>query len=205
MDFKWFMVKILRSAPSTPSPPTQRYVESLLLNRKNITNLGELLIPLNVKYVLLTKEVDYKEYLFLLNQTDLELIKETGNFFVFKNKHPVSRFYLSQSPKADPLTFTPIPYTQHSPVKFTANASSGYLIFIPPNLDSDYWELNGAPSLAQGFYAVYHAAEGEVYYRRFDTYLIGYIVSLVTLICLGVWYKKEWLLEKWSMVRRASG
>ncbi len=102
------------------------------------------MIPLNVKYVLLTKEVDYKKYFFLFNQTDLELIKETENFYVFKNKHVVSRFYLS--PEELPESFTslsPLPYTQTSPVKFSIKAEAEYIVFVPPNLDSDYWELEG--------------------------------------------------------------
>ena len=41
---------------------------------------------------------------------------------------------------------------------------------VPPNLDSDNWEA------------------GTIYYRRFNTYLIGYAVSLVALIGLVVWY-----------------
>lgn len=188
---------------SSSTKPASKYIESLLGRRGEISNFGELLIPLNVKYVLLTKEVDYKEYLFLLNQNDLELIKETENFYIFKNKHPVSRFYLADTIDQQNFTYLkPISYTQASPVKFNAEAVEGYIVFVPPNLDSDYWELDGAPSLAQGFYAIYPAAEGTIYYRRFDTYLLGYIVSLVTLICLGVRYKKEWVQEKCRMLIR---
>lgn len=84
-------------------------------------------------------------------------------------------------------------------MKFQAEAGEGYTVFVPPNLDSDYWELEGAPSLNQGFYAVYPASKGTIYSRRFDTYLIGYAVSLMTLLGLVIWYKKEKLkgfLEK---------
>lgn len=149
------------------------------------------MIPLNVKYVLLTKEVDYKGYFFLFNQTDLVLIKETGNFYIFENKHAVSRFYQSPSPEPQFTSLSPLPYTQTSPVKFHIKANGGYIVFIPPNLDSDYWELEGNPSLAHGFYALYPASEGTIYYRVFDTYLLGYAISLLTLIVLVVWYKKE--------------
>lgn len=103
--------------------------------------------------MLLTKEVDYKGYFFLFNQTDLELIKETGNFYVFKNKHAVSRFYHFHSPEPQFSSPSLLPYTQSSPVKFSVKAEAEYIIFIPPNLDSDYWELEGKPSLAHGFYA----------------------------------------------------
>jgi len=45
----------------------------------------------------------------------------------------------------------PLPYTQTSPVKFQIKAEAEYIVFMPPNLDSDYWELNSKPSLAMGF------------------------------------------------------
>ncbi len=184
--------------------PAQRYVESLLGDRDKITNFGELIIPLNVKYVLLTKEVDYKQYSFLFNQTDLELIKETGNFYIFKNAHPVSRFYLSSlPPPSDPQkqsefipSLKPSDYKQLSPVKFSVNADAGYVVFVPPNLDSEWWELDGQTSTIKGFYAVYPAGPGMVYYKRFDTYLVGYLVSLVTLIGLIMWYYRKDALDK---------
>lgn len=34
-----------------------------------------------------------------------------------------------------------------SPVKFSTKADAGCILFIPPNLDSAYWELEGRPSL----------------------------------------------------------
>ncbi len=177
---------------SQSTNPAQRYVESILSDRDKITNLGERLIPLNVKYVLLTKEADYKEYFFLFKQADLELIKETENFYIFKNKQPVSRFYLSSSPEPQAVSsLSPVPYTISSPVKFHINVDKGYVLFIPPNLDSDNWELDGQHSVMNGFYAVYPAGERTIYYRRFDTYILGYIISLTALIGLAVWYKKE--------------
>lgn len=189
---------------SQSTNPAQRYVESLLGNKDKITNFGELIIPLNVKYVLLTKEADYKEYVFLSNQTDLELIKETENFYIFKNDYPVSRFYLSSSPPpSDPQeqsefikSLKPSDYTQLSPVKFSVNANAGYVVFVPPNLDSEWWELDGQTSTINGFYAVYPAGPGMVYYKRFDTYLVGYLASLVTLIGLIMWYYRKDDLDK---------
>ncbi|WP_179293788.1 alpha-(1-_3)-arabinofuranosyltransferase domain-containing protein [Candidatus Methanoperedens nitratireducens] len=189
---------------SQSTNPAQRYVESLLGNKDKIKNFGELIIPLNVKYVLLTKEVDYKEYFFLFNQTDLELIKETGNFYIFKNAHPVSRFYISSlPPPSEPQkqsefipSLKPSDYTQVSPVKFSVNADAGYVVFVPPNLDSEWWELDGRTSTIKGFYAVYPAGSGMVYYRRFDTYLVGYLVSIVTLIGLIIWHYRKDSLDK---------
>lgn len=197
---------------SSSTSPVSKYIESLLGNSDKIDNFGERMIPLNVKYVLLTKEVDYKKYFFLFNQTDLELIKETENFYIFKNSHPVSRFYLSPSdPQKQPefiSALAPVGYTQSSPVKFHVEADTGYIVFVPLNLDSEYWELDGKPSVESGFYAVYPAGEGTIYYRRFDTYLLGYFISLITLIGLIIWYRKkavEGMLKRRRFSRRLSG
>lgn len=73
--------------------PVSRYIEFLFTKKYEIDNFGELVAPLNVKYIILTKEVDYRSYDFLYNQSDLELIKETENLLLFRNKHPVARIY----------------------------------------------------------------------------------------------------------------
>ena len=78
---------------SSSTNPVTKYVEFLLANRNKIDNLGELIAPLNVKYIILTREVDYRFYDFLYNQTDLELVKDTENMIVFRNKHPVYKMY----------------------------------------------------------------------------------------------------------------
>jgi len=78
---------------SSSTNPVSKYIEFLLANRNKIDNFGELIAPLNVKYIILTKEVDYRFYDFLHNQTDLELVKDTENMVVFRNRHPVHKFY----------------------------------------------------------------------------------------------------------------
>jgi hypothetical protein len=78
---------------SSTSNPVSSYIEYLISSRDKIDNFGELLAPLNVKYILLTKEVDYTSYDFLYKQKDIEIVKETPDFIVFRNDHPVSKFY----------------------------------------------------------------------------------------------------------------
>lgn len=78
---------------SSSTNPVSKYVEFLLANKNKIDNFGKLIAPLNVKYIILTKEVDYRSYAFLYNQTDLELVKDTENMVVFRNKHAVHKFY----------------------------------------------------------------------------------------------------------------
>ncbi len=78
---------------SSSTNPVSRYIEFLLSKKDKIDNFGELVAPLDVKYILLTKEADYKLYDFLYKQKDLEVVKDTENLVVFRNSHPVSRFY----------------------------------------------------------------------------------------------------------------
>lgn len=85
---------------SQTDKPVSKYVEYLFGlgldpgEQKNFTNLGELLIPLNVKYILVTKEVDWKYYDdIMLRQRDLELVIENDYFKVYENKQSVSRSY----------------------------------------------------------------------------------------------------------------
>jgi len=78
---------------SSSTNPISRYIGFMLANRNKIDNFGELVSPLNIKYVVLTKEVDYRLYDFLDNQSDLEPVKDTENLVVFRNKHSISKFY----------------------------------------------------------------------------------------------------------------
>ncbi|AIJ06305.1 hypothetical protein JH146_1463 [Methanocaldococcus bathoardescens] len=73
--------------------PYQNYMNYLLENKEKINNFGSLVAPLGVKYVLLTKEVDYKNYDFLFKQKDLKLVLETENFYVFKNERYKGKIY----------------------------------------------------------------------------------------------------------------
>ncbi len=73
--------------------PEQFYIQFLLNNKIRIKNFGNLLAPLNVKYIILLKEVDYRDYDFLYNQTDLKAIKENAMVTLFENQHETSKFY----------------------------------------------------------------------------------------------------------------
>lgn len=73
--------------------PISKYVEFLLSNASNVSNLGELLAPLNVKYVLLVHEVDYASYDFLYQQEDLTVELEKPGITLLKNEHPTARAY----------------------------------------------------------------------------------------------------------------
>jgi len=78
----------------TQSPkPIQHYIHFLLSHRNEIGSFGELVAPLNVKYIILAKEVDYREYGFLYNQADLRVVLDNPKMVVFENLHKTSKIY----------------------------------------------------------------------------------------------------------------
>ncbi len=71
--------------------PESKYIEGeILANRENIKNLGEKLLPLNVKYVILVQETNYLDYDFVAEQEDLELIYYKERMQVYRVKSPSS-------------------------------------------------------------------------------------------------------------------
>lgn len=78
---------------SQSTNPISKYVEFLLGHGNDVDNLGELLAPLNVKYVILVHEVDYTNYDFLYHQDDLKVDLEGQGLTLFRNEHPVAKIY----------------------------------------------------------------------------------------------------------------
>jgi len=82
---------------SQSSNPISKYIEFILPNGNEINNLGELLAPLNVKYIILVNEADYESYDFLYRQEDLKVEFQKSGITLFKNEHPTSRIYAVNS------------------------------------------------------------------------------------------------------------
>jgi hypothetical protein len=82
---------------SQSSDPVSKYIEFLLPRGNEIDNLGELLAPLNVKYIILVNEADYESYDFLYRQNDLKVELQKSGITLFKNEHPTSRTYAVDS------------------------------------------------------------------------------------------------------------
>ncbi len=70
-----------------------KYIEFLLSKGDSVDNLGELLAPLNVKYVILVSDADYKAYDFLYRQIDLKIVLQKPGITLIINEHPVARAY----------------------------------------------------------------------------------------------------------------
>ena len=76
---------------------SSKYVEFLLANAGNISNMGELLSPLNIKYVILVNEADYASYEFLYQQEDLHIEIQYPDIVLFGNDHSTARLYAVES------------------------------------------------------------------------------------------------------------
>ena len=69
------------------------YIEAILAARGEVTQLGNLLVPLGVKYVALLKEADYGDYGFLSRQAALELVSESPELALYRNSRFAGRIY----------------------------------------------------------------------------------------------------------------
>ncbi|MBL7206671.1 MAG: hypothetical protein ISS36_03675 [Candidatus Aenigmarchaeota archaeon] len=174
---------------SASKNPISPYIESLLDNRNNITNFGERIMPLNVKYVVLTKESDYGGYAFLFNQSDLEMINATEHFLVFKNKNPISKIY--QTDDLDQINdWERLDHTRISVVEYIIEEPRKKFIVFTERY-SNYWRL-GANNPFERFGVNIFTYNGQILQNiRFRTHIIGYIVSVVTLLVLLFFYKKQ--------------
>ena len=76
----------LPGAPSQSTNPASHYIDFLLKNRNDIRNVGELLGPLGVKYIVLVPEVDFDQYRFLYEQEDIVQELSNEEITVFRNE-----------------------------------------------------------------------------------------------------------------------
>jgi hypothetical protein len=73
--------------------PISKYIEFLLPHGNEVNNLGELLAPLNIKYIILVDEADYTSFDFLYRQEDLRVEMQKSGIVLFRNLYPTTRIY----------------------------------------------------------------------------------------------------------------
>jgi len=120
---------------------------------------------------------------------------------IYENPMRVSRFYGAD--ELSPRALEPLNYEIISPVEYeVTNSSKKYTIFVPPNLDSGDWVLDGKTAPA-GFYAAWEGQGGKVEYSRFRTYELSYIISISSALAVAVIYLILWKKESlWRIVGR---
>jgi hypothetical protein len=77
--------------------PIDRYVDEALRSGSARGNLGAMLQPLGVKYVLLVLNRASSQFRYVLDQQDLEVMARWPDLVLLRNKAPVSRAYLTGS------------------------------------------------------------------------------------------------------------
>ena len=70
------------------SDPRSDYLMYLCSVGSDTTHLGRLLAPLGIRYVLLAKTDDWKDYSFLDTQSDIRVVKDWGDLTLFENMEP---------------------------------------------------------------------------------------------------------------------
>lgn len=73
------------ASPTFPNAAKKLLTKQIIPSAPGRTDLGKQLSELDIKYVLLAKTFDYKDYAYLGLQTDLELIEETPNLKLYRN------------------------------------------------------------------------------------------------------------------------
>jgi hypothetical protein len=70
------------------SDPRSDYLNYLFSVGSDTTHLGRLLAPLGIRYVLLAKTDDWKDYSFLDTQSDIRVVRNWGDLTLFENMEP---------------------------------------------------------------------------------------------------------------------
>ena len=190
---------------SQSTNPISKYIEFLLFNSEKYDNFGELVAPLNIKYIILAKEVDWNSYLFLKNQTDLEIVMENPDLIVFKNKAETAKIYETDNilnttnweellSKRTIQKIEPIKYTKKSPVEYILKEkpTKKYIVFTE-RFSEDWRYDNQKPIQNLGLTnAFISSGFRKIWYSRFDYYLLGYIVSGISFIGMIFYLRKKW-------------
>lgn len=77
--------------------PVDKYISAVLETARERGNLGALLAPLNIKYVLMPLNIASSHFRFVEKQKDLEVVKRWSNLVLLRNKVPVSPLTLVRS------------------------------------------------------------------------------------------------------------
>jgi len=74
--------------------PVDRYVRASLESGRESGNMGAMLAPLDVKYVLLTLNPASANFSFVLEQKDLEIVKRWDDLVLLRNRVPAQRLVM---------------------------------------------------------------------------------------------------------------
>jgi hypothetical protein len=80
----------LADATSTWASDRSRYLDFVIAHGPETRAFGQLVTPLAIEYVLVSKTEEFPRYGWLREQTDLTPVLESGDLLLLRNAHPVS-------------------------------------------------------------------------------------------------------------------
>ena len=165
--------------------PVLFYVGNLLRDKENTE---EKLKLINVKYVIIAKEIDYKNHLWMLNETGLELVKETDNLYLLKNPLETNKFYQSD----DLEGLEPLNYEKESKIKYVIEKPSKKYVVFTDSFNSNWRLGKQEPKILETVNYYEYDGENTIKFTRFRIYLIGYIISgIIFIFLLYLFFKKR--------------
>lgn len=183
--------------------PEGRYIAYMFTNRQFINNTAEMLLPLNVRYIILSKyDPDYIHYLYLFHRKggvqDIELVFEGPTMYLFRNnlaKSPLiaskengsgdSRSLLNLSGKG--LYSTDVLYEEVTPAYYRILDSPYQYVVFTQDYNS-FMEFEGEPvfpwhGLANGFvFSGAGALENRLFYYQMALFLLSWLVAMALII-----------------------
>jgi hypothetical protein len=187
--------------------PFQNYIRFLLEHKYKIHNLGCLLSLINVRYIILAKEVDYLSYDFLYEQEDLKLVLNNSKMAVFENLYETSKIFwvkeieqfssweeLIHSYEKQAVQFEPIKCSQVSIVEYEIDVpfDNGFVIFTE-SYDEGWAISNQKASPFLGIINVFVSEQPgiyKVYYQKYIVLLASFMLSALTFILCVVYLLK---------------
>jgi len=208
--------------------PMSIYIETILENRNNISNLGRLLIPMNVKYVLLLKEENHTDYSFLYQQSDLKPVVTNSRLTLFANENNTSSLLgvkrdeaelwidydideTQLNPFARESAGSPVEVVRNTPITIHYSNSEYDFVALPltQGLNRNGWRQKG--QLPVGYYLGFmpmfpaQAGAGSIENVTFWGRVVwGYLASTLTLAAILTWIAKGRVSAMLARKREAS-
>ncbi len=182
------------NVPSDMQGPATEYVKYMFDNRQFIDNTAEMLLPLNARYILLSKEdEDSIHYLYLFYRIggveNIEMVYEGDSLYLFRNNLVKGPFFTPEDNKSEveyeELTpaFYKISGSEHEEIVF-AKSYNRFLSFS----GEPVYEWNG---IANGFA---FSGRGMLENRMFNYTLMFLLLWLLVFVEMIILAKKEIVL-----------
>jgi hypothetical protein len=160
------------------------FIQSLLNSNPTVNNLGTLLEPLGIQFIVLSKNTNWLSYAWMSQQPDLKLITDNSSLSIYENLSYVSK---NEKNLNTGVVSNGHLITQLSPV--TYKVSSGNPAWVTTDIPYQKgWSFNGVlvKASTQGLVRINVGNSGGT--LRFDPWkavIAGYLISGIMVTTLG--------------------